>query len=207
MQAYFNKMVEFVNDASITKFDAEFMPGIMLITLVGVLYIVIKIVLKVLFFKRTLKRCHGININSEHGQLYITTSAISDLIKSMQTTFTHITVNKVNIISVNGNYVIKVRINFDMTGGKLTEQTTALRSKIITDVKEVFGIENISSIDVKLDKTTRPGLKTNTSQPILTPAPAPIAEITPAEVAVSEETIKMSKDDKKSDDSSEATPK
>lgn len=201
MDNFTDQAIEFLKSLSTETINRDFLAGVLLVTAIAVLYIIIRILLKVLF--RGKKRCHGINISSDGGQLYITTNAIADLIKSMKSTFVHIDINRVDLTRRNGNYVISLLISFDMNGGELTNQVSQLREKIIADLKSVFGIENVSQINVKLKKTSRPNTKPST-QPILTPAPAPMPEITQVEETVSDDTVKMdSKNEEENDKASE----
>ena len=163
MDNQIQQILDIVNSA--TPEDG-FLTGIYFTAAVIVIYIIIRVVFAI--FSRGKKRCHGISILSDNGQLYITTNAISDLIKSMKSSFTHITINRVDITRKSGTYVLDLLITFDMNGGGLTNQVSLLREKIIVDLKSIFGIETVSEINVKLKKTIRPNIKQQ--QPALTPA-------------------------------------
>ena len=176
MDNQINQIFEFLKNPSLERFQQEFFAGIIILAAAAILYVVARVVFKILF--RGNKRCHGINIVSDNGMLYITTNAMADLIKSMKSTFTHIDINRVDLTLRKGRYVMDLMISFDMNGGELTDQVSKLRTKIVADLKAVFGIESITQINVKLRKTSRSSAKSN-SQPILTPAPAPVIEITP----------------------------
>lgn len=197
---YLQPLIDFFKEPTALNFQNEFMSGIILVVLIALVYLAIRVLIKLIFAKKTRRRCHGVNIYSEHGQLYITSNAIADLIKSMKSTFTHIDINRVDICSDNGSYILNIQISFDMGGGELTTQIQQLRVKIIADLKSIFGIEAVSEINVRLRKTSRPALKSGSQQPILTPAPAPIAEIQPEP---QDETIILS--DKSEPDTKSAT--
>lgn len=192
------RILDIVNSATP---EESFLAGIYFLGALVFIYIILRVGFRLLFRRK--KRCNGIKINSDKGQLYIMTNAISELIKSMKSTFTHIEINKVSLTYKRGSYMLDLLITFDMDGGELTNQITLLREKIISDLQTVFGIDNISKINVKLKKTTRSRGKQST-QPTLNPADAKVFTSTGSDCA---DTIKMEDNQDSNLEKNNNTPK
>ncbi len=160
------------DNESLLIFKQGYTLGILVVTGLTISYLFLRLTYKI--FKATQRKCNGITIHYGQGQLSITTNAISDLIKSAKNSFKAIDISKVEILKHKKNYIINLQIIFDMSGGKLTDQIILLEQKIKNDLRTVFGIDNVSNINIKLKKTVgtpEPQEILMDTTHVLTPAP------------------------------------
>ncbi len=126
--------------------------------IVGGVFIIIsaviaKIVAFILF--RVAKQAAGISVNTENGILFISSNAISDLIKTLEKDFKTIKIQKVALYQIGSNdFSLNLEITFNAAGEGLVDISSVLQNRILNDLKAVFGITEILKIHIKVKKAT-----------------------------------------------------
>ena len=115
------------------------------LVLLAVLVIVVGVLW--LLFRRS-SSVAGITLEAQHGSLFISASAISDLIYSMDETFPDFEISRVRLIRDREGFSIQVKVFYSSSGKSVLELTDAFQLKALELLKSSFGIENVNRIDL-----------------------------------------------------------
>ena len=115
------------------------------LVLLAVLFIVVGVLW--LLFRRS-SSVAGITLEAQHGSLFISASAISDLIYSMDETFPDFEISRVRLIRDREGFSIQIKVFYSSSGKSVLELTDAFQLKALELLKSSFGIENVNRIDL-----------------------------------------------------------
>ncbi|HCE45462.1 MAG TPA: alkaline shock response membrane anchor protein AmaP [Lentisphaeria bacterium] len=99
------------------------------------------------------KRSRGIELKGSKGSIFITSGAISDLVKSIGDEYELIEISKVSLLEDKDvSYLeLQVSIENDKESSFIT-LSDDIQNNIITTLKERFGIENVKEVKLNLRK-------------------------------------------------------
>lgn len=115
------------------------------LVLLAVLFIVVG-VLWLLFRKSS--TVSGITLEAQHGSLFVSATAISDLIYSMDESFPDFEISRVRLVRDREGFSIQVKVFYSSSGKSVLELTGAFQTKALELLKSSFGIENVNRIDL-----------------------------------------------------------
>ncbi len=149
MQGLINMFFDYRND-ELFNFQLGCVAGVAAVLFFFLVFLVLKFIYDIWF--RYPRRTGGIKIKGERGDLFISSSAVSDLLKSLQSEFRFIEVNKVQLLQGKQSYEIKLHLTLDAGSESFPEQAVELKNSAFEILRDRFGISNISKIDLKLHK-------------------------------------------------------
>ena len=137
----------------VTDFTLGYMAALVIIALTLLVLFIIRIIFALVFRK---KRCSKISIKSPNGDAFISCSAIMAVIKALESDFSALTINKVNLYRRGKKPFIEVYLDFDASQGGLPEHSEKFKNRVLESLEKIFGIKNIRSVhlhlrNVKLD--------------------------------------------------------
>jgi len=137
------------NNIEMRNFRAGYVWGV-LATLV--LLVLIKIVLYFLCGRN--KKVSEIRIPGEGGSLFISTNAVSDMVKFVGAKFDYIDIVKVSLREGKYGFVMDINVSYDMHGERFPELTAELKTAIRENLDGRLGIDCIKDIDIHGKKIT-----------------------------------------------------
>lgn len=149
MDAFFKSI--FQAKGAALDFNRGFLTAIAVILLI--LFILLVLRLLVAFIFRT-RRCSGITINGNNGDVFISSSAITSLIRSLEHEFKFVEIDKVRLYTCNRQQFMNIQIDFDASGGGLPPLSANLQARVLSALKDVFGIESITKVNITLRNVT-----------------------------------------------------
>ena len=149
MEAFFKSIFQVQGPAR--DFNMGFLSAIAVI--LAILFILLVLRLIVAFIFRT-RRCSGVTINGENGDVFISSSAITSLIRSLEHEFKFVEIDKVRLYTRSKVQFLNIQIDFDASGGGLPPLSADLQARVLSALKEVFGIESITKVHITLRNIT-----------------------------------------------------
>ena len=149
MEAFFKSIFQAKGEA--LYFNRGFLSAIAVI--LAILFILLVLRLIVAFIFRT-RRCSGVTINGENGDVFISSSAITSLIRSLEHEFKFVEIDKVRLYTRSKVQFLNIQIDFDASGGGLPPLSADLQSRVLSALKDVFGIESINKVHITLRNIT-----------------------------------------------------
>ena len=96
----------------------------------------------------------GITIPSEHGSLFISATAISDLLYSLDDSFPQLEIVRINLIRDGNALAVRVKVYYSAASEiSMLRLTEEFQTKALELLKKSFGIENISRVDLIVPKS------------------------------------------------------
>jgi hypothetical protein len=132
-------------------FDPSFMKGI----IVGAIFILLVLILmKIihLIFRSKNIRCNGISVKNEDGEVFVSSGAISDLIKSIEPEFIGVVILKSLLFKQGKSYYIKLIAELSDKDANFPNVVGSIRNKIQFAIKNNLGVECIDKIDIHLKR-------------------------------------------------------
>jgi hypothetical protein len=151
MENYCLQLWNVIKTADYALFKELYLPGVILFAVVYFGVCFFYLFLKLTVFRK--KKCLGIKISDDSGDLFISSTAITDLVKSLKSIFPTIEVSKLDLRPTKEAYEMNLQVTYDLRGESLSEQVIKLRQQILADVEKVFGITSITKINISLKKT------------------------------------------------------
>jgi hypothetical protein len=149
MEAFFKSI--FQAKGAALDFNMGFLSAITVI--LAILFILLVLRLIVAFVFRT-RRCGGVTINGANGDIFISNSAITSLIRSLENEFKFVEIDKVRLYTRNKQQFLNIQIDFDASGGGLPPLSADLQNRALAVLKGVFGIESINKVHITLRNIT-----------------------------------------------------
>ena len=148
MMELFKKFTAFISGEGNTAFQYGYLTG----AAVSVLVLLLLFVLICLL--RSKPKCKGVVLETAGGKLYITASAIADLVKSVEKDFPTLQIVKTVLVEKKHILTMELRVNFPPVadGGSLPVVAGALQQKILDDLKNTFGLEGIKEINIEVQR-------------------------------------------------------
>ena len=118
------------------------------VALLGILAFIM--ILKIIFFifRKKERRCHGIFSDTENGKLYISATAIADIVKSKESEVTGITVIKTYLTKKKKVYSVRIETELINDNRICQERVVDLQNKILSAINDNLGIKLIKNIDI-----------------------------------------------------------
>ena len=96
----------------------------------------------------------GISIPAEHGSLFISATAISDLLYSLDESFPQLEIVRIKLIRDDNALAVQVKVYYSASSEmSMLQLTGEFQSKALELLKHAFGIENISRVDLIVPKS------------------------------------------------------
>ncbi len=149
MEAFFKSI--FQAKGAALDFNRGFLSAIAVI--LAILFILLVLRLIVAFIFRT-RRCGGVTINGDNGDVFISSSAITSLIRSLEQEFKFVEIDKVRLYTRSKQQFLNIQIDFDASGGGLPPLSADLQARVLSALKDVFGIESITKVHITLRNIT-----------------------------------------------------
>ena len=158
-------------DQLMNNFNMGFAAGVATALLVILVLLLLRIFT---IWKFRTRRCNCIAIRRPEGDTEISREAVISVIRSSGSEVKNIVVNKIEIFQRGLKYFLKLRIDFDTSGGSLTPQEDILREKITESLRNTYGIDSVSRISVKVEQRIGDAIPVApVPDKVITPEPAP----------------------------------
>ena len=120
---------------------------------VAVLFIVLVLLrLLILFLNPKRRKCQGVDTTCEDGALFISSSAISDLISAQECEFDGIKFTKSILYKRKSKYYIKLLTELEDKDVNFSDLIPTIRERIFNSLNKNLGVSCISKIDIFLRK-------------------------------------------------------
>lgn len=123
--------------------------------LAGVLVYILILEIIFFMFKKKEKRCNGIFSESEKGALYVSATAIAELVKSKESEVSGITIIKTYLAKRKKSYFIKIDTELINDNGICPERVEHLQNKVLSAVNDNLGIKSIGKVDVTVKRVRK----------------------------------------------------
>jgi hypothetical protein len=121
--------------------------------LAGVLVVLLLLagfkLLQVLLFGES-GRSAGVAIRNEHGTLFITATAIADLVRAVCLEYPRLELSKVSLRTCKDGLRLELALDADCDGGNFPDLTAEVQKRILAELNERFGIDAIRRVDVQV---------------------------------------------------------
>lgn len=149
MTDYIGSILFKFSDPEIFAFQSGFLSGVIVF---AVLAILIKVMVMIIFGYP--KKVDGIPVEGENGTLFISSTAVSDLVESLEPSFKSVEITKVSLMKdKKRSHFVRVDVIYNIGGGDMTAIASMMQTSIITQLKEVFGISTITSVDIRVKRS------------------------------------------------------
>ena len=122
------------------------------VLVVLILLISVKIIHYWLFCKR--RKVHEIKILGEGGSLFVSSSAIGDMVKFVGAAFEYIDISKVSLWEGKYGVVMDINVSYDMHAARFPDLANKLKAAIRENLEGRLGIDSIKFIDIHDKKIT-----------------------------------------------------
>ena len=130
-----------------SEFLAGFMSGLM------VFAFTLLIALILYWLIATSRRAKGILLQAERGTVFIAARSISDLVKSLESDFPGLKIDKASLRSRRSSTWLEVLIEFQPTDGMpLPQMLDAYKKKTLAELEAAFGINSISEVKIRIGR-------------------------------------------------------
>ena len=117
-----------------------------------VLLLVVIAALVYMVFFRYPRRSAGVYLRGEIGSIFISSHAVADLVKSLESEFKDIEIVKVLLLDCKHFNKIEIQVNYALGGQSMAEIAPSLQARTIDSLRDVFGIEGIREVAVRVRK-------------------------------------------------------
>jgi len=147
MKEIFEFLLNDDNSRDLLNFKQGYLTAVVVIFGLTIIFLFLR------YIYRYPKRSHGVEIKGARGSIFITSGAISDLVKSIGDEYELIEIPKVSLLEdKNASYLeLQVNIENDKESSFIT-LSDDIQNNIITTLKERFGIDNIKEVKLNLRK-------------------------------------------------------
>ena len=132
------------NNELLLNFKAGYFTGVSLCLALLLLWVVVKLV----YLRKAKRRLREMVIPGVKGDLIISVSAITDMVKLVvYEKFKHVSIDKVAIWKTPRGLGMELRGVYKLDGDHLPDVTTAMREEIFKNLEEKLGIHSIKKIN------------------------------------------------------------
>ena len=125
------------------------------VALAGVLMYILILEIIFFIFRKKEKRCHGIFSESEKGTLFVSATAIGELVKSKESEVSGITIIRTYLAKRKKSYFIKIDTELVNDNGICPERVAHLQNKVLSAVNDNLGIKSIEKVDVTVKRVRK----------------------------------------------------
>lgn len=131
-------------------FNYAYMLGVGTALVVIITILLLKI-LTVLFFRT--RRCREITVGAADGDVMIAGTAIESAVNAVLADFPALDLRDFKLYRSGKRYILSLVCNFDATNkANFPEEIKTLKTAIFTCMKDLFGVENVRQIRIRLEK-------------------------------------------------------
>ncbi len=129
------------------NFKMGFMGGVLVFFVLAILTRII-----FLFYVSRLNLCKGISIKGANGKIFISASAVADLVRLSSSSFNEIRIEKIALI--NDKDFLSIDLQISIMNGKdpLTMILESLQAKILETLSDRLGVNSVKSVNIKVKK-------------------------------------------------------
>jgi len=145
-------MIEYLKDLLFSGSDASrmfnsgFLSGVATAIGVIVILLIIKIIIAIACRR---KKCNGITMQGELGNIFVSTSAITAAIRTLECEFDALVIQKIRLIEgKNAKVTICIQMIFDEKGGNFKLYSENFQRRVIAKLRDAFGIDSIDKVDI-----------------------------------------------------------
>ena len=95
-------------------------------------------------------RSAGVAIRNEHGTLFITATAIADLVRAVCLNYPRLELSKVALRTCKDGLQLELSLDADCDGGNFPDLTAEVQKQILAELNDRFGIDAIRRVDVRV---------------------------------------------------------
>ena len=131
------------------------LPGFQRGFIIGVIVLFVALLilrLLIMFFNPKRRRCQGVDTTGEDGALFISSAAISDLIRALECEFDGIRFTKSVLYKRKSKYYIKIFAELETKDVNFPDLISTIRDKIFNALNKNLGVNCVSKIDIFLRK-------------------------------------------------------
>ncbi len=141
-----NLIVEAYNNNP-ASFDYGFATAAAVIVIFSIIILVLR------FVYRYPRRSRGIEIKGPRGSIFISSGAISDLVKSIGGEYDLIEISKVNLMEDSDISFLEIQVSLDNDKeSSFISISDELQNNILNTLKERFGIDTVKEVKLTLRK-------------------------------------------------------
>ena len=119
-----------------------------------ILFIICIIAIIFWFIARKSRSVSGISIPTEHGSLFISAGAVSDLLYSLDDSFPQLEIVRIKLIRDSNALAVQVKVYYSAASEmSMLQLAEGFQTKALELLKHAFGIENISRVDLIVPKS------------------------------------------------------
>lgn len=123
------------------------------------LVVLLCIIVKLIFRKPAVS---GVTLPRDDGDIFISRNAIVDLIFRLESDYSHFEFLKAVLKRNRKGLALSVVLNFDESGSSsFPVCAEALKQRIFADLKNILGIEEIASVEIRLNRPCKASDKDN----------------------------------------------
>ena len=128
--------------------------GALLATAVFVAILLIYWIIRIVcFFKFGKRRCVAVTVEKEQGNIVVFTDAVTAVLRDELKSFAELDIRRIIIFRKRDAYFMELRCNYykvEKFRG-LPELFSEIEPLIKKRMKDIFGMENISAVDIRID--------------------------------------------------------
>lgn len=151
MWDFLGRLVFNFKDVQSFSFQVGYISGVSVFV---VLAVAVSIVYWIFF--RYPRRSPGISIRAPLGTVFISSAAISDLVKSLERDFKCLEIVKVSLLDFKKFNRIEIQVNYALGGDGIPELAPALQEKSLDTLKKTFGVDCIKDVSVRVRRAQSP---------------------------------------------------
>ena len=132
-----------------------YLPGFQRGFIIGVVVLFVALLILrclIVFFNPKRRRCKGVDTTGEDGVLFISSTAISDLISAIECEFDGIKFSKSVLYKRKSKYYIKLLTELEAKDVNFSDLIPTIRERIFNALNKNLGVSCISKIDIFLRK-------------------------------------------------------
>lgn len=137
-----------------TKAESVFRAGYIWGIIATLFFLVLVRICYYYFWSRN-KKVSDVRIPANGGDLFISASALIDMVKIVAVDFDYIDVSKIYLWETKAGITMRVKVKYDTMGKQFPELCQEFKDAIQENLQGRLGVENIRKIEVYSSSTTR----------------------------------------------------
>ncbi|HBC88054.1 MAG TPA: alkaline shock response membrane anchor protein AmaP [Lentisphaeria bacterium] len=146
MKDILNVLLE-ANNRDLLNFKYGYLTAVVLILGLTLIFLFLR------YIYRYPRRSHGVEIKGPRGSIFISSGAISDLVKSIGEEYDLIEISKVHLLEDRDISYLELQVNLDNDKeSSFITLSDELQNNILNTLKERFGIDTVKEVKLTLRK-------------------------------------------------------
>ncbi len=147
MPALFNRFFIESPSESLSNFNMGFVAGVLV-------FFVLALLTRLIFFLffSNMNRSSGITINALKGKIFISSGAVSDIVKISASAFHEVRIEKIFLMKEKELLYIDIFISIMNSKDPLTGVIELLQNRVLETLNERLGINSVRTVNVKVKK-------------------------------------------------------